>query len=760
MISSIELQVISKLLTSDNVDEVEELAAFGPEYYGVFTDQIKFILDHKQKYNATPDVFTFKAQFPDTDLVSVSEPQKFLIEKLKKNRQYILLVETFNKLKSLGDDDVSLAWQYLQNQCDTASQLDAVAPLNIVKDADKRAQQVLEFSKQARIPTGFDEIDKLMYGGLSTVEELLLIVARTNSGKAQPLWSHVLTPSGWRQIGDLEIGDVVVGQNNDNGKVLRIFPQGIKEFYRITFDDDTYAECCDDHLWNVLDASRRQRSNPLYGQYLTLTTKEIRSTMNKKYSIDISEPIEFNTSFDIESELNGYVLGSILVSKDVKSITVKTPEKSSKRGRKKGSKIVVADKLTEYGLDGTTLSERFIPKHFLTAPVQVRKDLLAGLADTAGSISSTAKSTWTFSTESEQLALDFVELARSLGIYVKVKNKKHITCRSIFNPFLSPVKAEKYQYDPNATGRGAKRHCKMIKSIELVGKTECRCILLDNESHTYLTNSYNITHNTWVLTKMMESAQKNGFPVLFYSPEMQGAFLGTRFDTWRTHIQNSQLFQGKYNDDYYKYLTELKMEDTDAFILEDRDMPGGEVNVRNLEAIVKRQGIKLLIVDGLSYMSDTRKSDTDYMKYKNICMDLFKLSKEHGCAVVVAMQANRETKDCRDDKGDPYPNLYNVEGSDHPGRICTQAFAIRQIFDKHVLDIRLEKSRNANNQKPIVSYSWDINTGNVQYIPNTVDANSAPTVSTPVAIPAAVTKHIQGPDVELTDDDFDEDVEF
>ena len=165
-------------------------------------------------------------------------------------------------------------------------------------------------------------------------------------------------------------------------------------------------------------------------------------------------------------------------------------------------------------------------------------------------------------------------------------------------------------------------------------------------------------------------------------------------------------------------------------------------------------------------MDDPQKAPTDYLKYKNICNDLFKLSKTRGCAVVVAMQANRETQNCKDDKGEPFPGLMQVEGSDHPARIATQAFAIRQIFDKHVLDIRLEKSRNANNQKPVLSYAWDINTGNMQYLPNGDDGSITPATSTPgsvVPVVSGVTTNIKSSDdfSNLIDmDDSDDDVEF
>lgn len=449
MITSIELQMICKILTSEDPEEVNALCSYDETYYSVFKEQIQFILNHRQKYGNVPDVFTFQAEFPNVTLIRVTEPLSYLKTEIAKNKQHILLLQTFNKLKDLGAGDVTMAWQYLQNQCDLAAQLDETKPLDLVKEAHERAQQVIDFSKQERIPTGFAEIDKLMYGGLSTVEELALVVARTNTGKS------------------------------------------------------------------------------------------------------------------------------------------------------------------------------------------------------------------------------------------------------------------------------------------------------------------------WILTKMMESAQKNSFPVLYYSPEMQASFLGTRFDTWRQHFENNQLFQGKYTVEYMKYLDKLSQEDTSALVLEDKNTSEGVVNVRGLESLVRKYRIKLLIIDGLSYMTDTKKSDTDYVKYKNLCTDLFRLSKQFGCAVVVAMQANRETRECKDDKGDPFPTIYNVEGSDHPARIATQVFAVRQIFDKHVLDIRLEKSRNANNQKPVLSYAWDINTGNMQYLPTGGDAGPVGSVTPTVTVPSNITKHVSDDDKILEDDfDDDENVEF
>ena len=448
----IELQMISKIITTKDRNELLSLLEFDESYYSAAKDEISFIQEHFRRTGKAPDPVTFYGHFPDWNLVDVTEPISYLQAGIRANKSRIILLNTFNKVKDF--DDINDAWEFIRMNYDDASALNPSKPMDIVHEGKKRAQQVADYAKQARIPTGFDEIDKLMYGGLSTVEELLIILARTNTGKS------------------------------------------------------------------------------------------------------------------------------------------------------------------------------------------------------------------------------------------------------------------------------------------------------------------------WVCTKMMESAQRNGFPVLYYSPEMQSSFLATRFDTWRTHIKNSQLFQGHYTAEYTQYLDDLEKEQTSAYILEDKDAADGEVDVPLLKRFVEKYNIKLLIVDGLSYVVDSRSkySDRDHEKYKNICNDLFKLSKELGCAVVISMQANRDTKEMKDDKGVPFPNLYAAEGSDHPARIATQVFAIRQIFETHTLDIRLEKSRMANNQKPLFSYSWDVNTGTMKVVDNgEAQPTNAESMATPTitpSIPGTVTHRDDSKILEDAQDWDETDVEF
>lgn len=753
MLASVELQVISRLLVSEDQQEIDTLLSFSDNYYSIFNKHIEFIKDHVERYGQVPDVFTFQSNFPDIDLVRVDESLEYLVTGMRKNRQRILLLETFNKINELDTDDISEAWKYLGNQYDKASELEESKPMNIIKQAKERADQIVEFSKQTRIPTGFKEIDKVMYGGLSTVEELLVIIARTNSGKAQPMWSNVLTPQGWKKMIDIHVGDIVIGKDNDNGKVLELFPQGIVDYYKVHFTDGTYVECCGDHLWVVLDHSRRCRGNNNYNQRIILTTDELRYSLDNVYSVDLCGQVQFTSQFNKEEELDPYFLGVLLASVSVvnrnelrlhrvcedvwNNLSSILDRYECYRSNRHRNRIIVGNpqdnvvvkKLKEYGLLHSKSISKFIPSCYLTAPVDVRLSLLAGLLDAAGY--AVPSSRWQFSTSSDQLAEGFNELVRSLGIFTRVKKFNTIwnfSCVSEFNPFR--IEEKSIRWIPSTkTGPVLGRNCKKIKSIEYIGKTECQCILIDNKSHTYITDGYTVTHNTWVTTKIMQTAQSNGFPVLFYSPEMQSSFLATRFDTWREHFKNSDIFNGRYSDEYIEYIQNLPEDETPAFIVEDKDLPDG-VSVRSLSPLVKKYGIKLLIIDGLSYVKDDKKYSKDYDKYKHICTDLFNLSKQYGCAVVVTMQANRATQENKDENGEPFPNIYNAEGSDHPARIATQVFSIRQIFETKTLDIRMEKSRNAANTRPVFSYIWDVNTGHAEYVEdgNSVNVEQASTI--------------------------------
>ena len=210
------------------------------------------------------------------------------------------------------------------------------------------------------------------------------------------------------------------------------------------------------------------------------------------------------------------------------------------------------------------------------------------------------------------------------------------------------------------------------------------------------------------------------------------------------------------------YFSELETDGTFLLTGDRKYMSEGKTTVRGLETLVKRYHIKLLIIDGLSYITATGRYGNESLKYKDICNDLFRLSKTHRCAVVAAVQANRESRENKDENGEVFPNIYNISESDHPARIATQVFSMRQLYEQHVMEIRLEKSRNARNERPTLAYSIDFNTGSMEFIANRASetSGSEQEFRTPI-VTTHITQNLEAePIVEDGDDDEYSDVEF
>ena len=75
--------------------------------------------------------------------------------------------------------------------------------------------------------------------------------AGIHAGKRAAGRLPVLTPDGFRPIGELQVGDLVVGSNGEPTPVLGVYPQGEKDIYRVTAQDGASTLCCGEHLWTV-----------------------------------------------------------------------------------------------------------------------------------------------------------------------------------------------------------------------------------------------------------------------------------------------------------------------------------------------------------------------------------------------------------------------------------------------------------------------------------------------------------------------------
>ena len=397
-------------------------------------------------------------------------------------------------------------------------------------------------------------ITQAYQGLLDDKYDILCISQPPGTGKAQPLYSKVLTPHGFVRMGDIKVGDIVISGEGNPAKVLGVYPQGIKPIYEVTFDDGSKCRCSDEHLWKVQTRDDRVRKKGYRVVELRSMLHNVKVEKDKRcnYSVDY-----FKSGVDFvkqELPLPPYFLGAFLgdgcctpgnlkitaPDGDIfRRVSNELPEGYHLNRVKAfdydivghtGRNSLVRLALKELGLDGKRSYEKFIPDCYKYSTYEDRMELLRGLLDTDGHVDRTGID---YCTSSRQLAEDVCDLVHSVGGYCSInvhtncgyrdENGDFVKCRDSYRlciqfgaehdtPLFERTKRRAYQ----PKRKNLKR---FITSISYVGEEECQCIYIDDPSHLYVTDDYIITHNTTTL-KFFNSAVIGWFPKdynLFYS---------------------------------------------------------------------------------------------------------------------------------------------------------------------------------------------------------------------------------------------------
>jgi chaperonin GroEL (HSP60 family) len=334
-------------------------------------------------------------------------------------------------------------------------------------------------------------------------------VERAAGDGPQPLYAKVLTPHGFKLMGDMRVGDIICGTNGSSQVVEGVYPKGQKEIYVVTLTDGRRVECCEDHLWSVISYqgfSRTLTTKELRNNGLWLRTKAAGIT---KYYLPVT-PVEYTkTNMVLDPYLVGLLLGDgslsgtgsielslgypkahvidkIILPEGISSNITEVPEKNYIRIKFTGrtpSGETMHDLVRRVGLLGTTSPTKFIPPEYLYATSIDRQELLDGLVSTDGYVN--VRGSIEYSTVSAQLRDNVMELMRSLGLLA--------TCYTYNNRvggYSDTTVYRVYQLQERKYGIG-------IASVEPTGNyTDMQCIKVSNEDHLYITDNHVVTHNT------------------------------------------------------------------------------------------------------------------------------------------------------------------------------------------------------------------------------------------------------------------------
>lgn len=384
-----------------------------------------------------------------------------------------------------------------------------------------------------------DSIPRLMAAG--TIEVAPLAYMR---GRAQPVFTNVLTPDGWRPIGTLEVGDLVIGSDGAPTPVLGVYPQGEKDIYRLSAQDGSWTLCCGDHLWTVRTAADKRRDKP----WRVLETKEmignLRAAHARRYELPmLTAPVSFPAR---EVPMDPYALGLLLgdgclTGSTTPSFATEDPELAEalecsvpgvsvrhksgpdyvlNRVKAPGDVVTLENPVTrvlrELDLVGTRSHSKFVPDAYLLNSADVRLAVLQGLLDADGGPVTQADRTCRvqYTTASIMLRDDVIALVQSLGGVAYTRRRAaegrapglarghevhhrydahviDIRLPEGIEPFRLVRKAEKYR----AAGGGG-RPMRFIDSIEPAGREEAVCIQVAAEDSLYVTQDCLLTHNT------------------------------------------------------------------------------------------------------------------------------------------------------------------------------------------------------------------------------------------------------------------------
>lgn len=350
-------------------------------------------------------------------------------------------------------------------------------------------------------------------------------------GKAQPYSSGILTPTGWKRLGNIRIGDSVTSSQGKITTVTGVYPQGLKKIVKVSFSDGVSVECCEEHLWRVYVHERKV--------WMTLATSQLRKYISTSpHPLPLEVPLVGAVHFSeqiippVNSYQFGLVLGLLCQGVDIDSCCEKEDvllfhldsDCNIKEYQALLGDITLLQSIDTTGFNVADIRRilelsRFfegnqqicIPEILLRASVTSRVKLLSGILDAAGNVEDQISLRVSSRSYSESIS----ELIRSLGGVVRCEIIPGIHCLQIqvpFNPFSLSMK--KKWYEANSEKLQPHRY---ITSIVSLREDDALCISVASPDKLYVTDHYTVTHNT-IQAIASTAMYQNEWPVLVFTP--------------------------------------------------------------------------------------------------------------------------------------------------------------------------------------------------------------------------------------------------
>jgi replicative DNA helicase len=518
------------------------------------------------------------------------------------------------------------------------------------------------------VPTGFNDLDALTNG--LHPGQLIVVAGRPAMGKALALDTPLPTPSGWTTMGDVAVGDFLLGAEGRPTRVVAATEVMVdRPCYEVEFDDGSVIVADAQHQWQTLTGG---------GAPIVLTTEQLAASVlyetahpRLNHRVSNAAPIELpETSLPLPPYALGVWLGdghsaSARYTSDDPEIAMRIEDDGLDVvpcGRRMFRLQTASGESVEALLRRMgVLGDKRIPMEYLRASVHQRRELLAGLLDTDGTVSPADAVEITLT--NRRLALDVRELVVSLGYRCGWQAKSVHGRRPdsstgyviTFSPSDNPFRLERKRlvFKERVRARSPRVSARFIVDVRRVESVPVRCVEVDNDSHLYLAGRSMIpTHNSTLGLDIARAASiKHHQTSVLFSLEMSKHEITMRLLSAEARIPLQYMRTGRMGDDDWVKLTRRlgEMASAPLYIDDSPNLTMMEIRAK-ARRLKQRNDLRLVIVDYLQLMTSHSRVENRQQEVSQISRSMKLLAKELEVPVIALSQLNRGPEQRTDKK--------------------------------------------------------------------------------------------------------------
>jgi replicative DNA helicase len=485
------------------------------------------------------------------------------------------------------------------------------------------------------VPTGIRDLDELTNG--LQAGQMVVIAARPGVGKALALDTPVATPRGWTTMGEIRVGDQVMGSDGRPTTVVAATDvMTDRPCYEVHFSDGSVIVADAQHQWltETLDGDRGVR-----------TTEQIVGSLlsgsHPNHAVANTAPLELR---EAPLPLSPYALGVWLGHGALRS---SDPEITAFLEVELPEGVDVAAQLGALGL----LKSRHIPLAYLRASVRQRRELLAGVLDSVGTV--TATGDIRLMVASRRLTHDVRELITGLGHQLSAAPDAGHTLAFAVDEDVFRAESKQLLHKEARRLSAVPRPARFITDVRPITSVPVRCIQVDAENHLFLAGRGFIpTHNSTLGLDIARSASvKHHLPAAIFSLEMSKHEITMRLLSAEAKVPLHHMRAGTLSDEDWSKLARRMGEIADAplYIDDSPNMTMMEIRAK-ARRLKQRNDLKLVVIDYLQLMTSGKRVESRQQEVSEFSRALKLLAKELEVPVIAMSQLNRGSEQRQDKK--------------------------------------------------------------------------------------------------------------